>query len=78
MVDFLLANSTDAQVSNVNVGGIDIPKRSVRTATMTAAELLAYCQLAGQSAMLVTSTNKQKREVARVLKYRKSATGAAL
>lgn len=78
MVDFLLVNATSTQMSNVNAGGIDIPKRSCRTATMTAAELLAFCQLDGAAAMQTGASNSERREAARVLKYRKVATGAAL
>jgi hypothetical protein len=76
MVDFLLINGTDTNALNVNVGNVDVPKRTMRVCTMTAAELLAYLQVAGQAAMPTGATQKQRREAARILKYRKSATGA--
>lgn len=78
MVDFILVNATDTQMSNVNVGGIDVPPRANRTATMTAAELLAFLQLDGAGAVKAGETNQRKREIARCLKYKQVSAGAAI
>ena len=75
MADYLIANGTDAALSNVNAGGVDVPARSVgNTITLTDAELAAVCALPGVAVMKDTSTRQAMREAARVLKYRKVQT----
>ena len=79
MTIYTVGNITDARISNVNAGGIDLPPRSVRQVDLAdIAELPAVCQNAGLVVMKAAATYTAKREAARVLKYRKSATGAAL
>jgi len=75
MADYLIANGTDAELTNVNAGGVDVPRRSSgNTITLTDVELAAVCVLPGVAVMKDTSTFQQRREVAKVLKYRKVLT----
>lgn len=73
MADYTIANGTNAALTNVNAGGDDVPARSVRhSITLDATELAAACALAGVAVMKDAATYQAKREVARVLRYRKS------
>lgn len=76
MVDYMIVNSTNSELTNVNAGGVDVPARSVgNTITLTDAELAAVVALGGGVAVLKdNATRQQMREVARVLKYRKVRT----
>jgi hypothetical protein len=79
MTIYTVGNISNTQVSNVNAGGIDIPPRSVRQVDLAdIAELPAVCANASLVVMKAAATYTARREAARVLKYRKSATGAAL
>lgn len=75
MADYLIINGTDSELTNVNVGGVDVPARSVGdTITLTDAELAAVCALTGVAVMKTASTRQAMREVARCAKYRAVAT----
>lgn len=74
MTDYMVINSTDAEVTNINAGGVDVPARSVGyTITLTAAELATAVATAGVAVILDTSTYQHRRNLARTLKYRKAA-----
>ena len=78
MVAYTIFNGTDATLANVNVGGIDVPKRQARTATLTDAELAAVCVLDGVAVMQTGASHKERRACAKVMQYRKVSAGAAL
>jgi hypothetical protein len=75
MVNFTIINGTDAQLSNVNAGGIDVPKRSIRTGiTLTGAEALVVGALPGVAIMKDAATRAQLRAVAKAAQYRSRTT----
>ena len=78
MADYLVANGTSATISNVNAGGIDLPAGSLRTVTLDDTELGVLASTAGVAVLKSTATYAERRQAARILKYRASAAGAAL
>jgi len=78
MATYLVVNTTDATVSNINAGGIDVPANSVRSAVLTDTELGVIAHTAGIGICKSDATYQIKREIAKALKHYKSATGAAL
>ena len=72
MVDYMVINATDAELTNVNIGGVDVPKRSIgNTITLTDAEVAALCVQAGVAVIKDTSTRQNMREIGKGLKYLK-------
>lgn len=63
-VDFTVFNSTAAEFTNINAGGVDVPPASSVTATLTGAELLVVCALDGAAVMQNAPTATEKAAVA--------------
>lgn len=78
MATYLVFNTTETTLSNVNAGGIDVPPRSIRSAVLTDTELGVAATLAGVFVGKSTATLAERRRLARLAKYSVSATGAAL
>jgi hypothetical protein len=75
MADYMIVNGTDSELTNVNAGGVNVPKRSVgNTITLTDAELAAVCALPGVAVLKDTATRAHMRACAKVLQYRKVQT----
>ena len=61
MVNYTIFNGTDAEFTNVNGGGTDVPARSSLTGvTLTDAELAAVCVLKGSAVMQDAPTAAEK------------------
>lgn len=78
MTSFIVVNATDSQLTDVNAGGVDVPKQSIRdTITLTNAEAFALVQIAGVTVMkdVSSASYKERRAIARVLKHSKSSAG---
>jgi len=74
MTDYMIVNPLDAQLTNVNAGGVDVPKRSVgNTITLDTTELAAVIA-AGGVVLIDTATRIRMRNAAKVLQYRKVAS----
>ena len=65
MVNYTIFNGTDAEFTNVNGGGTDVPARSKLTGvTLTDAELAAVCVLNGSAVMQDAPTAAEQGAVA--------------
>ena len=64
MADYTIINGTDAELTNVNAGGTDVPARTVQTTiTLTDAELAAVCVQNGVGVMQTAPTAAEKGSV---------------
>ena len=66
-VDFTVFNSTAAEFTNINAGGVDVAAGSSVTATLTGAELLVVCALDGAAVMQNAPTAAEKAAVATLI-----------
>lgn len=79
MVDYCLINHTDTAVSNVNAGGIDVPKRSIRVDITLDATELAAAVASGLTVLTDNPSRAKLRALAKVCQYRiRTTAGAAL
>lgn len=78
MAAYLVVNTTDAQISNVNAANYDIAPNSVATFTLDSTELAALASTSGVAVMKSTASYQERREAAKLLKHKKSVAGGAL
>ena len=71
MVDYCIINGTDAELTNVNVGGTDVPARTITAAvTLTDTELGDLIDAAGENSvalMNVSPTDAEKMDIAQTI-----------
>lgn len=73
MVDYTIVNTTASELTNVNVGGIDVAPRTIKqNVTLTDAELAAAVALSGVVVVKDDLTRTQLRVLARGLRYLKT------
>lgn len=71
--DYYVANGTGAELTNVNAGGDDIPENGAGFGVaLTPSELKTLAALDGVAVAKSGATYKQRRGLARALKYRKA------
>ena len=66
-VDFTVFNSSAAEFTNINAGGVDVPAGQSLTATLTGAELLVVAALNGAVVMQTAPTAVEIRAAAKIL-----------
>jgi len=68
VADYTIANGTNAEFTNVNAGGTDVPAQSVVTGiTLTNAELAGVAALDGAGVLQNAASTAEKQAVATVL-----------
>ena len=72
-VDFTVFNSTGAEFTNINAGGVDVTAGASVTATLTGTELLVVCALDGAAVIQNGATAAEKAAIATLI-----AQGTAL
>ena len=78
MADYLVVNGTGAELTNINVGGDDVPAYSIgvgglgTVSTLTDPELAALLVNDGVIVMSDGSTNEQRRLASKVLRLGKN------
>lgn len=73
MVDYAIYNGTRTALTNVNAGGDDVPAhKSAVGVALDATELEAVLTIAGVAVTKNAPTYQQKRNLAGVLRWRKS------
>ena len=74
MADYTVVNTTSSALSNINVGGYDIPARTIcEDITLTDAELATAVALSGVVVIKDDLSRTNMRVLARGLKYLKKA-----
>jgi hypothetical protein len=73
MANYTIVNGTDSVLADVNAALDDIPARSiVKTVALDSTELAAVLTVAGVAVFKDLPTYQERRNVARIAKYRKS------
>lgn len=66
-VDFTVWNTSAAEFTNINAGGVDVPAGASVTATLTNSEILALAQLNGAVIMQLNPTAAELRAAGKAL-----------
>lgn len=72
MANFTVVNSTSADLEDVNAADDDVPARSICSpVTLDAAEALVLVAIPGVAVLDDATTYQHRRNIAKMLKYRK-------